>query len=94
LTGHVLVSGSSDGIDGVLVEVCGSAWNMKGGVFCKKLLGSVKTDANGNFSFPSIKVTGSYFLRFFGYGVAPLFVRVQLRPSGTPKLTIKLQPAA
>jgi hypothetical protein len=91
LTGHVQVSGSTDGLDGVLVEVCGSPWKLKGSVSCKKLLGSISTDASGNFSFPSIKGRGTYYIRFFkGNGFNPLFVRVQLRRSGPPELTIEL----
>jgi hypothetical protein len=91
LKGHVEVSGSTDGLEGVLVEVCGSPWKMKGDVSCKDLLGSMSTDARGNFSFPSIKGKGTYYIRFFkGDGFNPLFVRVQLRHSGTPELTIDL----
>jgi hypothetical protein len=91
LSGHVKVSGSPDALEGVVVEVCGSPWKMKGSVSCEKLLGSMSTDASGNFSFPSIKGKGTYYIRFFkSTGFNPLFVRVQLRRSGTPELTIEL----
>jgi hypothetical protein len=91
LKGHVEVSGSADGLEGVLVEVCGSPWKMKGDVSCMDLLGSMRTDARGNFSFQSIKGKGTYYIRFFkGDGFNPLFVRVQLKHAGTPELTIDL----
>lgn len=91
LNGHVQVAGSADGVEGVLVEVCGSPWKLKGEVSCNKLLGSMRTDAAGNFFFPSIRGRGIYYIRFFKTGgFNPLFVQVQLKQSGTPELTIDL----
>lgn len=95
LKGHVEVSGSPDGVEGVLVEVCGSPWELMGEVSCNKRLGSMRTDAAGNFFFPSIKGKGIYYLRFFKTGgFNPLFVQVQLKRSGTPELTIDLPVAS
>jgi len=95
LKGHVEVSGSPDGVEGVLVEVCGSPWKMKGEVSCNKLLGSMRTNATGKFFFPSIRGKGIYYIRFFKTGgFNPLFVLVQLKDSGTPELTIDLPVAS
>jgi len=89
LAGYVHVR--SERIKGVLVEVCASPWKIKGNISCKKLLGSATTDANGSFSFPSLRGKGIYYMRFDGSnGLNPLFVRVQLKSSGTPELSIEL----
>jgi len=90
LTGNVRAGIPSEGVAGVLVEVCGRPWNKIGGVSCGKSLGSTTTDVSGNFSFTALKGKGTYYLYFSKIGLQPLLLRVQLKPSGPPTLTVGL----
>ena len=91
LTGDVRAGIRSEGVAGVLVEVCGRAWNKMRGVSCGKSLGSTTTDGSGNFSFASLKGKGTYYLHLSKTGYQPLLIRVQLKPSRPPALAVQLE---